>query len=472
MLEGLEVAEVNLSVTFNNKDFRTDSEFWTKEPLKNPKLKYDKIGNLLNKAQYGISVAMNEDNIGYPIFRMNEIHNMMCDLNVDKHADISKDDFSKFKLNDRDVLFNRTNSYEWVGRTGIYRKDIKQDFTFASYLVRFIPNETSIIPEYLTTYLNTKYGVWDVKRRSRHSINQTNVNPEEVKEIAIPIISMVIQNHIKDNFEMAHQNRIKSALLYTAAETLLLQTIGLSNFKPGNDPVNIKSYKDSFMATGRLDAEYYQKKYEEVIGHIKTQKHTRLADLVKIKKSIEPGSDAYSDEGLPFLRVSDYNKHGLNEPEKKLSTSFCKDNNELLKSLMPKKETILFSKDGSVGIAYMLRKDKELITSGAILHLTVKDKEQIIPEYLTLALNSKLVQMQAERDAGGSIILHWRVGEIENVIVPVIDYPTQEKIAALVEESFTLKKQSEQLLETAKRAVEIAIEVDEETALKYIGERQ
>ena len=79
--------------------------------------------------------------------------------------------------------------------------------------------------------------------------------------------------------------------------------------------------------------------------------------------------------------------------------------------------------------------------------------------------------MQAERDAGGSIILHWRVGEIENVVVPVIDYKIQEKIAALVEESFNLKKQSEQLLEVAKTAVEKAIEEDEKKALKYIDEK-
>jgi type I restriction enzyme S subunit len=116
----------------------------------------------------------------------------------------------------------------------------------------------------------------------------------------------------------------------------------------------------------------------------------------------------------------------------------------------------------------MLRKDENIITSGAILHLTVKDKNEILPEYLTLALNSKLVQMQAERDAGGSIILHWRIGEIENVVVPIIDYQNQQKIAALVEESFMLKKQSEQLIETAKRAVEIAIEKDEESAMKYL----
>ncbi|MDQ7001071.1 MAG: hypothetical protein Q9N02_00085, partial [Ghiorsea sp.] len=126
--------------------------------------------------------------------------------------------------------------------------------------------------------------------------------------------------------------------------------------------------------------------------------------------------------------------------------------------------------DGSVGIAYHLRQDYEGITSGAILHLSIQDKTQVIPEYLTLVLNSKVVQMQAERDAGGSIILHWRSSEITNVVVPIIDYTKQQQIADLIEQSFSLKKQSEHLLEVAKRAVEIAIEEDEAEAQAYIDE--
>ncbi len=89
---------------------------------------------------------------------------------------------------------------------------------------------------------------------------------------------------------------------------------------------------------------------------------------------------------------------------------------------------------------------------------------------MTLALSSKLVQMQGERDAGGSIILHWRKEEIEQVVVPIIDFKKQEQIAELVEESFKLKVESERLLEVAKKAVELAIEVDEEEAMKFIKE--
>ncbi|RLD39893.1 MAG: restriction endonuclease subunit S, partial [Bacteroidetes bacterium] len=77
-------------------------------------------------------------------------------------------------------------------------------------------------------------------------------------------------------------------------------------------------------------------------------------------------------------------------------------------------------------------------TKRAILHLNIKDEKRVIPEYLTLALNTKVVQMQAERDAGGSIILHWRSSEIENVVVPIIDYKKQEQIEKLIEQSFTL----------------------------------
>ncbi|MDR0606666.1 MAG: restriction endonuclease subunit S, partial [Bacteroidales bacterium] len=134
--------------------------------------------------------------------------------------------------------------------------------------------------------------------------------------------------------------------------------------------------------------------------------------------------------------------------------NFCRENDELRKSLYPKKETILFSKDGSVGTAYMLHENMQTVTSGAILHLTVKDKSKVLPAYLTLALNSEVVKQQSKRDAGGSIILHWRISEIENVVVPIVDYDIQQQIAELIEKSFYLCEESKRLLDEAKDMVE------------------
>ena len=222
MLEGLEISGVSFSEVATNKDERIDSDFWTKKLKKNPKLNYVKIGDCLVTSQYGISIEMNEDNCGYPIYRMNEIHNMLCDFDVNKHANISASEMQTFKLNDKDVLFNRTNSYEWVGRTGIYRKIDERDFVFASYLVRFVPDQAKLLPEYLATFLSTEYGISDIKRRSRQSINQTNVNPEEVKEIEIPLLGLSFQRKLKTNFDKAYECLKTSETLYAQAEQTLL----------------------------------------------------------------------------------------------------------------------------------------------------------------------------------------------------------------------------------------------------------
>lgn len=73
----------------------------------------------------------------------------------------------------------------------------------------------------------------------------------------------------------------------------------------------------------------------------------------------------------------------------------------------------------SVGIGYKMDWDAEIITSGAILHLTVNNKN-VLPDYLALLLNSPVVKMQAQRDAGGPIIQHWKPSEIAQVVVPIL----------------------------------------------------
>lgn len=240
-MEGLEIKEKKLYEVLSNKDFRIDSSFYTKEPKKNPDLIYAKIGEHLISSQYGISIEMNTDSVGYPIYRMNEIHDMLCDLDVDKCADITQAEYDRFALKDRDVLFNRTNSFEWVGRTGIYYQNDNIQRTFASYLVRLNPKD-SILPEYLCAYLNCKYGEWDVKRRARQSINQTNVNPEEVKEIEIPILDIDLQQKIRNCFTQANSLRILSQKAYSDAELILHNELGTNAIAVANVNVSQKRF--------------------------------------------------------------------------------------------------------------------------------------------------------------------------------------------------------------------------------------
>lgn len=470
MLEGLEIAEEYLSVMLKKE--RLDSNyaaFPNRNVLKRilETQNWKTLGEVVNYISSGHTPYLydvkSEGDIGF--ITVECISDLK--LHFDRLKSITKEHFENEFKNNRLVKDSVCCTIKRrICKAFPVTKDFG-DLAFNQDISFFLPKTEIVNPVYLATYLCSNIGQSFAFRQMTEQMNPY-ISVGNLKSLPIVILSMSFQKKIAALFEVAQQLSENSTQSYSSAETILLETIGLKDFEPSTDAVNVKSYKDSFLTSGRLDSEYYQKKYEEVVSHIKAQKYDMLSNLVTIKKSIEPGSDAYSDEGLPFMRVSDFNKLGLSEPDKKLSSAFCSDNATLIKKFKPKKETILFSKDGSVGTAYMLRKDEDLITSGAILHLTVKDKSQIIPEYLTLALNSKLVQMQAERDAGGSIILHWRISEIENVVVPIIDYTKQEEIAKLVEESFRLKKQSEQLLETAKRAVELAIEQDEEAAMLYI----
>jgi type I restriction enzyme, S subunit len=469
-LEGLEVSEILLS----NLEFskRLDAEYYRKYLLQyeNKIRKNNKYTELSQDAKFLIGPfgsAFNTENyIQNGEFRYVRGQDVKPFTLKDQEVRyLPKADYfrlEKYALKENDILISV------VGTLGnaciVSQKDLPAIFSCKSTVVR----TNKLNPNFLLTFLNCKFGKELLLRKERGAI-QKGLNLEDLKTVLVPNFSDFFQIETEKILIKANQKVEQSKSLYAQSEQILLQEIGLQNFEPSKEPVNIKSFKESFGATKRLDAEYYQLKYEQVIEKILVQNHDSLVNIVNISKSIEPGSNHYSEEaGMPFYRVSDYNKFGLRKPDKELTNSFVSDNKELIIKIKPKKDTILFSKDGSVGTAYLLRKDLDGITSGAILHLQIKNTKEIIPEYLTLALNSKLVQMQAERDAGGSIILHWRKEEIEQVVVPIINFQKQQEIAELIQESFQLKAESERLLEVAKKAVEMAIEEGEEMAIDYI----
>ena len=230
------------------------------------------------------------------------------------------------------------------------------------------------------------------------------------------------------------------------------------------ESISEKSFSESFAVSGRLDAEYYLPKYDDLFALLDRLPTKRLGEIVDIRKSIEPGSEYYGDEGVPFIRVSDVTKTGIDAPSIKIPLTTVPS----IEKLYPKKDTILFSKDGSVGIAYKMEDDVEAVTSGALLHLRVKNTAEVLPDYLTLVLNSEAVQLQAERDTNGAIIQHWKPGDIANVIVPILPDEVQSEIARKVRDSFSLRRRAEKRIETAVRAVEIAIERDEAAAAEWL----
>lgn len=140
------------------------------------------VGDVLNDTQYGLSDSL-EANGRYPVLRMMNITNGYVDPNDLKYLDWPKEEASKYILNYGDIVFNRTNSMEWVGRTGIFELD--GDYLFASYLIRLVANKKKLTPYYLTQFLNLPLIQYRLKAFATPGVSQANINPGSLKSLPI-----------------------------------------------------------------------------------------------------------------------------------------------------------------------------------------------------------------------------------------------------------------------------------------------
>lgn len=400
---------------------------------------------------------MNEDGIGYPIYRMNEIHNSVCDLEVKKYADITQQELTIFRLQDGDVLFNRTNSYEWVGRTGVYYKATEQEEkVFASYLVRLIPNPDQVLPEYLTAFLNTANGIRQIKARARQSINQTNVNPEEVKEIEIPLLSKKLQMAIQRNYKFAHANLVASQKKYKLAEELLNSFLGIKGFS--DNPYSIKTLYSSFIQTGRLDAEYYQPKYEQLLSELKT-KETILTLCNLYDSNFVPDTNTEYN----YIELANVGLSGdVSSVEKIIGNELPSRARRLVHS----GQVIVSSVEGSLGSCALI--DDEYDGSLCSTGFYVVDSDIINSETLLVLFKSAPIQSLLKQRCSGTILTAISKEEFQNMPLPNIDGNVQTEISNKVQESFSLRREAKRLLDNAIKAVELAIETDEETAIAWL----
>ncbi|MFM5256882.1 restriction endonuclease subunit S [Aeromonas veronii] len=150
------------------------------------------IDDVLKDTQYGLSESLDAQG-RYPVLRMMNITNGYVDPNDLKYLDWSKEEANRYILNYGDIVFNRTNSMEWVGRTGIFELD--GDYLFASYLIRLVANESKLTPYYLTQYLNLPLIQYRLKAFATPGVSQANINPGSLKSLPILVPPL---NRVKD----------------------------------------------------------------------------------------------------------------------------------------------------------------------------------------------------------------------------------------------------------------------------------
>lgn len=154
------------------------------------------IGTVIRSSQYGLSLPA-DPNGHIPIVGMKDIQDGRVQIDPNVCVNLSEGDARDYLLADGDILLNRTNSPDLVGKTGIYRGDGKA--VFASYLVRLVLDREHVDPDYVIQILASEGGQRHIKQLATRAVSQANLNPTTFKNhFHIPLPDLGEQIGIRD----------------------------------------------------------------------------------------------------------------------------------------------------------------------------------------------------------------------------------------------------------------------------------
>lgn len=310
---------------------------------------------------------------------------------------------------------------------------------------------------FILTYLNSKFGqILILRRRSGNA--QPKLNVDDVCKVPIPEFSNDF-NEIISSLILKSNSIIKRAdETYHAAKKMLSGALGLDNFKPSNANVAIKSFSASFGVSGRLDAEFYQPKYDG------------WKNFMTIAGTVGELCKVYDENFMPkpkqiykYIELANVSANGnISTPDAIIGADLPTRARRIVKA----GQVIISSIEGSLQNCALItaENDSALCSTGFF----VIDSENFNAATLLVLFKSELMQNLMRQQCTGTILTAISKENFLNLPLPVVSRELQEKIAANVKESFRLRGESEKLLSLAKFAVEVAIERGEDAAIRIL----
>ena len=149
------------------------------------------IRDVVTEVRYGSSRPAVE-NGQYPYLRMNNItYSGELDLSEIKRINVPDNELSKCTVRRGDVLFNRTNSKELVGKTCVYNRD--EMMVLAGFVIRIRLDHEKMLPEFLSAFLNTDFSKQMLLNMCKTAIGQANINAQELQNISVFLPPLQLQ---------------------------------------------------------------------------------------------------------------------------------------------------------------------------------------------------------------------------------------------------------------------------------------
>ena len=178
------------------------------DPVTNPKgWETGTLGEAIQYSEYGTSEKSNDEKRGCPIIGMGNVtYEGQLDLTGLKYVQLPNEEFKKLRLQRGDIIFNRTNSTELVGKTAYW--NVEMDAVIASYLVK-LRLTSAFNPTWFSALLNTGHYKKLFMQRCRKAVGQSNISPTLLKEFPMYKPPLVKQQNFAALVEKVESLRAK-----------------------------------------------------------------------------------------------------------------------------------------------------------------------------------------------------------------------------------------------------------------------
>jgi len=452
-LEGLEISEVNYLKVINDNDWhRFDPEYFKKKTIriidKIKSGKYKLIGDCFEVSKlagfeftkYFTPKNMESPN-NYIALTSKNIQREQLKLydyiTIDKV--VADTYLSRSKILYEDVVLSYTGEY----RRSLVMLD-KAPYQLGPNICRIRSVSDSISPYYLSAFLNSNIGQTILDREKTLSAQPT-VAMSRIRKIPIPIIANQerLQEYLRDSFLMVE----KAKICYEEAINLLYDKLGIKNGIPKSNLYTVKNFSD-IVSSGRIDAEYYQSKYDYLEEKIKSMSYKTVADLqIFNARGVQP--NYISDGDVSVVNSKHILENGLDYDNfEKTSSEFLKQNE---RARIRENDILIYTTGANIGRAQPYMLSDYAVASN---HVNILRLEGVNPIYAALLLNSIVGRLQTEKACTGSAQVELYPADLEKFLIPILPKEQQESIAEKVIQSFALRTKSKELLEMAKKKVE------------------
>lgn len=368
-------------------------------------------------------------------------------------------------LRDQDVLLSTVGT---IGNAAVVQsKDLPANSDRHVAIMRALDTENQVSPEYLSIFLNSSYGKMQSVRETTGNV-QPNLFLVKIRDIKVARFDEKFEQSITDCHRRAVSVQTKSGALLKEAEETLLRALGLEGWTPP-EPLNYTARASDAFTAGRLDAEHFRPKYNVALAQVAST-GIKTAQLTSLIEPLRNGVDLrnFTETGTPYIRVGDIKGGRIEfDTAKRVADSAL----SVKKSIHLKAGDILFTRKGSFGNAAVVsgnQTDAILSTEIMLLRLNEGAPKEVLPDYLAALFNGYFGKLQAEKWAHGVAFYSVTQDDLYKFEIPLLDKSIQLLIAEKYDDAEQLRIQSFETVESAKHAVEIAIEDGEAAALAYL----